>query len=108
MSDTPRLQRTIMKPSILFTVCTALTLLCGCDLPPGVPVKVESRPVIEPRPTSRVDGGVSHNERTAEISFDTARDERFAEFAGKAAEGMIRKIAVGIDRRGVMRIELGE
>ena len=111
----PRVQRTTMKPTRLLMECVALLLMCGCDLPPSGPVDVRSRPVTESKPASRGDNDLrhsersaGHSERTAEVSFDTARDERFAEFAGKAAGGMVRKIAVGIDRRGIMRVELGE
>jgi hypothetical protein len=41
-----------------------------------------------------------------EISWDTDRDRTFAEFLREKSGGMIKKAAVGIERRGELRIEL--
>lgn len=40
------------------------------------------------------------------ISWDTRADQRFAEFLRENAAGMIAQAAVGIDRRGELRVEL--
>lgn len=89
-----------MKPPLLFMKCATLLLMVGCDLSSRGPAEVQTRPVIESKPISREDN--------IEISFDTAHDERYAEFVSKAAGSMVRKIAVGIERRGIMRVELGK
>jgi hypothetical protein len=62
------------------------------DQPP-----VESRSV---RKTTAAGAGAP------ELSWDTERDRKFAEFLAGKSGGMIRKAAVGIDRRGELRIEL--
>jgi len=42
------------------------------------------------------------------MSFDTPRDQKFAEFVATTAGAMVQKVAVGIERKGVMRVQLGE
>ena len=103
----PIVQSNHMKPQPFLMECAALLFMCGCDLPPSGPVEVQPRPVSESKSASREGDGVRNNEHRAEISFDTAQDERFAEFVSKGVGSMVRKIAVGIEHRGVMRIELG-
>jgi len=64
--------------------------------PAGLP-PVASRPAREP--VSNVGGG-------PEVSWDTDRDRTFAEFLRDKSGGMIRKAAVGLDKHGILRIEL--
>jgi hypothetical protein len=46
--------------------------------------------------------------RAPEVSWDTERDRSFAEFLRVKSGAMIRKAAVGIERRGDLRIELDQ
>jgi hypothetical protein len=43
---------------------------------------------------------------TAEISWETPRDEKFAKFVRDHSGGMIRKAAVGLEQNGLVQIEL--
>jgi hypothetical protein len=97
-----------MKPALLLTAWCVSISICGCDLPPDAPIKNESPPVTESRSVTPREETSSRQRSTAEVSFDTARDERFAEFVAKAAGDMVRKVAVGIERRGVARVQLGK
>lgn len=55
----------------------------------------------EPRPApARDDAG------KPEVSFDTERDGRYARFLQHHSGGLIRKAAVGIERRGELRVEI--
>jgi hypothetical protein len=71
----------------------------GCDRPAPPPVSPS------PRPAERANRAGTHK---AEISFDTPRDQKFGEFVAATAGGMVQKVAVGIERKGVMRVQLGE
>jgi len=42
------------------------------------------------------------------VSFDTPRDGKFAEFVSQKAGGMVSKVAVAVENRGQMRVQLGE
>src|SRR6478735_552644 len=57
--------------------------------------------------TSRLDPPKTENS-SAEVSFETEKDRRFAEFVAKTSGAMVRKLAVGIDRDGIMRVQLGQ
>jgi hypothetical protein len=62
------------------------------------------RPVAPPveSTSSATDGGA------ADISWDTERDHQFAEFLREKSGGMIHKAAVGIERKGLLQIELDQ
>jgi len=62
---------------------------------PAAPVREVRRPVYPESPRS-----------AADISWDTERDRRFAEFLRAKSGGMIRDAAVGIDRKGSLQIKL--
>jgi hypothetical protein len=64
---------------------------------PGVPPPATPRTTVRP-PVS--------DSRAPEVSWDTDRDKTFAEFLRNKSGGMIRKAAVGLERRGELRIEL--
>jgi hypothetical protein len=80
--------------------CALLLAIAGCtpagtgpaDSPPVARRTVQKPPA---------DGAAA-----PEISWDTERDRTFAEFLRDKSRGMVRKAAVGIERRGVLRIEL--
>jgi len=70
-----------------------------------------------PAPRAERSNGVNHASPTetpraehskAEISFETEKDRRFAEFVAKTTGDMVQKIAVGIDRDGIMRVQVGK
>jgi hypothetical protein len=44
----------------------------------------------------------------ADVSFETERDGRFAEFVRDTAGGLVREVAVGLERSGRMQVVLGE
>jgi len=43
-----------------------------------------------------------------EVSWDTERDRTFAQFLRDKSGGMLRKAAVGLEKRGVLRVELDQ
>lgn len=46
--------------------------------------------------------------RQAEISHQTERDRRFGEFVAQTAGDMVQKLAVGLERSGTLRVQLGK
>ena len=60
-------------------------------------------PPAGPGPNARK---ASDESGTADISWQTARDQKFAKFLRDNSGGMIRKAAIGIERKGVIQIEL--
>src|SRR4051794_11598537 len=70
------------------------------------PAPESRRPVDEPDRERRAQ--VPQADRPPEVSFDTERDGRFARFVGDKSGGMVRKVAVGIERKGVMRVQIDE
>jgi hypothetical protein len=89
-------------PRTLVACCglSLLVVVVGCaptpvDSPPPTPSvsRPADRPAL-PAPTA------------AEISWDTDRDRAFAEFLRDKSAGMIKKAAVGIEKRGSLRVEL--
>ena len=113
-----------MKPALLLIQCVAVALVCGCGRGTSAPARKDYPAVIESRPGPRAEEtysghqtGVTQTGATQkaratqtrpEVSFDTQRDKRFAEFVAKSAGDMVHKVAVGIERRGVVRVELGK
>lgn len=90
--------------SLLMTF--ALVLFVGCQQSTSLPKANKA----EPREQhDQVAERTSHY-RTAkpDVSYDTEHDGRFAEFVSRTAGEMVQKIAVGIDRKGVMRVQLSE
>ncbi len=82
--------------------CLALLTLPGCLPTPAEP------PVAPPsvsRPAERNYPAPSSPSR-ADVSWDTDRDKTYAEFLRDHSAGMIKKAAVGIENKGLLRIEL--
>ena len=84
-------------------------IIAGCgptaiDPPPQQPPPVVSRPVERER--ERVPSPIAPRTGPADVSWDTERDRPFAEFLRDKSGGMIRKAAVGIERAGMLRVEL--
>jgi len=86
-----------------------LTLVAGCtpnaiEPPAASPTpSAVQRPASAPAseiPSPRTAGG------KAEISWDTEQDHRFADFLRDRSGGMVRKAAVGIERKGLLQVEL--
>ena len=81
--------------------------LAGCG-----PATMEPPPRALPSPTSQsrpASGGADdRGGSVVEMSADTERDRRFGEFVRETAGGMIKAVAVGIERKNVLRVELSE
>jgi hypothetical protein len=95
-----------MRRLLLAPLGCLLLLGAGCDRP--APPPRTSPPATShesSRPAERPDRAGTHK---AELSFDTPHDEKFAKFVAATAGNMVRKVAVGIERKGVMRVQLGE
>jgi len=94
-----------MDQSLRRLVFASFMALSGC-LPaadaPVTPPPVSTTPAGSPTPSPRE----STSTGNAEVSWDTERDRTFAEFLRDKSGGMVRKAAVGLERRGVLRIEL--
>src|ERR1051326_6363349 len=72
----------------------------GCGGPPPPPPQdmgPPGPPEASPRPS-----------RPPEVSYDTATDGRFAEFVAQTAGGMVKQVPVGIERKGVLRVEVAD
>lgn len=99
--------------------CVLLLLIAGCTPPPAADhdtTATTPSPTTSDRPSTRADSrDSSPRETTAagregrtNISWDTDRDRVFAEFLRDKAGSMLRDAAVGIERRGVLRVRLDE
>ena len=91
----PAVSRAMNRTIILG--CTLLIALSGC-MPKGAETAAPSTGA-----TARTPVG-SRGRGPPEISWDTDRDRVFAEFLRDKSGGMVRKAAVGIERRGEVRI----
>jgi len=93
-----------MDRSLRLLAFASLMALNGCQpsaVAPVTPPPGSSTPAGSPS----TDVGTTSAGR-AEISWDTDRDRTFAEFLRDQSGGMIRKAAVGLEKRGSLRIEL--
>ncbi|HMB02518.1 MAG TPA: hypothetical protein VKP69_02120, partial [Isosphaeraceae bacterium] len=92
----------VMSRTSFVLGCTLATVLVGCLPPaagPSAPPPVATRTVRRPPPPAS---------RVPEVSWDTERDRTFAAFLRDKSGGTVRKAAVGIERHGVLRIELDQ
>ena len=78
------------------------TAVLGCLRSAPEPANVPEAPAREVRRPNYPEAA----RPVADISWDTDRDRTFAEFLRAKSGGMLRKAAVGIDRKGQLQIEL--
>ncbi len=85
-----------------------LGLILGCTprTETGGPYSSPSSPPVARRGMPEQTGRHEAAAGEPEVSWDTDRDRTFARFLQEKSGGMIRKAAVGIENRGVLRIEL--
>lgn len=102
-----------MKRAWLLTCGAVLVLGTGC-FQPSAPPASDAPPPRDTRLPEQ-DGrprdsqyGPTRDTNKAELSFDTDKDRRFGEFVTKTAGEMVHKVAVGIERRGSLRVQIGQ
>jgi len=103
-----------MHRSLFLLGCASFMAVCGCvpavDEPKTSP-SVSGAPGTPPpiaTPSDRQRSPSTDDNREPRISWDTERDRTFAEFLREKSGGMLRQAAVGLERRGVLRIELDQ
>jgi hypothetical protein len=79
---------------------------CGPEAPPP-PVVVEQPPPLPAQRRPRAEPPARRGPST-DISYDTDKDRRFAEFVREKAGGMVKAVAVGLERKHTFRVELGD
>jgi hypothetical protein len=90
-----------------------LTAIAGCNPAVPPPATVPDRPAYqverpaEPVSTPRAERPVAQA-GTPEVSYDTERDRVFADFLRAKSGGMLRKAAVGLERKGELKVELDQ
>src|SRR3954471_19078116 len=96
-----------MKRRFATTGAAILLALAGC-LPAESGPGGASAPVLNPPggPRPVATSSAPAPSASPEVSWDTERDKTFANFLAEKSGGMVRKAAVGIERRGELRIEL--
>ena len=100
------MSRIMNRSSTLVPAGLFVIALAGCLRPAAEPPA--SPPAVE-RTTYPVQGPSAPDVAgKADISWDTERDRRFAEFLRDKSGEMIRRAAVGIDRKGILQIELDQ
>jgi len=101
-----------MAPNRILLGCASLIALSGCN--PSTDTPVTNPPVA--RAPSNVPPGEARRARQVttnrsggvEVSWQTDRDRKFAEFLQDKSGGMLRKAAVGLDKGGELRVELDQ
>lgn len=74
---------------------------------PPVKAPIEVRRPATPSPTPRVNTSAAQADAgRPEVSSDTERDAKFARFLQEHASGMIKKAAVGIEKKGELKVEI--
>jgi hypothetical protein len=91
----------------LVTLLSALAVGCQPLPPPAQRSESGERSTTSERSSPHQDRSTSDRPQ-AEISFQTERDQQFANFVAKTAGEMIAKVAVGLEKSGTMRIQLGK
>ncbi|MEJ7639138.1 MAG: hypothetical protein WKF75_14490 [Singulisphaera sp.] len=103
-----------MKCFWIAHTCAVIFTLAGCG-----PATMEPPPRALPSPATQSppprvalppasDGVDDRGTSGVEVSGETDRDRRFGEFVKKTAGGMLKAVAVGIERGNELRVELGE
>jgi hypothetical protein len=101
-----------MNRSLFLLGCASLLAMAGC-LPTGTgpvssPTVGTSPADTAPVATRPIQKSMARGAGAPDVSWDTERDRTFAEFLRDKSAGMVRKAAVGIERRGELRIELDQ
>jgi len=86
-------------------------MIAGCgptaiDPPPPQSPPVVSRPVERERERERVPSPTTRRTSPDKVTWDSERDRPFADFLRDNSGGMIKEAAVGIERAGMLRVEL--
>jgi hypothetical protein len=96
--------RTLPRIRLALALSAAVAAIgCGSSAtipPPG-------RPSVDGR-ASRSEPPASRAGASADVSGDTKADLRFGEFVRETAGGMVRDVAVGLERKGLLQVVLGE
>lgn len=99
------------KPSTVATWTLALVAMAGCqsrtsEPSAGVPVTPIPAPV--ERSSQREDVIPTTRQDHPRYSYETEADHRFADFLRDHSGGMVRQAAVGLEREGRLRVQLGQ
>ncbi len=99
------------KPSTVATCILAFLAMAGCqsrtgDPPAGVPVT--PTPATVERPSPHEDVIPPDRQDHPRYSYETEADHRFADFLRDHSGGMVRQAAVGVEREGKLRVQLGQ
>lgn len=103
-----------MVPKRFLLGCTALVALSGCipttDAPVTNPPAASAPSELPPRETrtARETSTSRARAKGVEASWETDRDRKFAGFLQDKSGGMLRKAAVGLDKGGILRVELDQ
>jgi hypothetical protein len=99
-------EQLIMRGYCLIAAGLMFSSTTGCEQPqpPNGQAPIETR---KQTPATNI---TSPPQRTvqAEVSFDTPQDREFAKHVAESAGELVQKIAVGIERKGTMRLQLGQ
>lgn len=94
------------RPLLTLGCALAMGPIAGCN-PAAVEAPPRPSPPVASRPAERRDDAPPAARRASvEVTYDTDRDRTFADFLREKSGGMLKKAAVGIERRGVLRVEL--
>ncbi len=104
----------LMKHIWIAHTCGLVFTLAGCG-----PATMEPPPRALPSPTTQsppprvalppASGGSDvRGAASVQVSGETERDLRFGEFVKKTAGGMLKAVAVGLERKNVLQVELSE
>ena len=84
------------QPLVAAALMTLAVAGCIPDAPtPAVPNPPSASAPQSPGPRARV-----------EVSWDTDRDQRFAEFLREKSHGMVKAVAVALEKKGQLRVEI--
>ena len=97
-NDAPRLSLDMTRnlpTALAFSTLLAAGCLPDAPSPPPAVSRPDDRGSSAPAPRPR-----------AELSWETDRDQRFAEFVRDRSAGMVKAVAVAIEKKGQLRVEI--
>jgi hypothetical protein len=97
----------ILRRAACSLALAALLAAPGCDNAATAPPPGRPAGDADARDAGRAPGPATAP-APADVSGDTPADLRFGEFVRQAAGGMVKDVAVGIERRGLLQVVLGE